>query len=298
VATVARITPIGFNNKVFPTAHTYWETCDTFGVLQGTRPCHLEHQQISAPGSGVVRSLAAMADGFISVEGPPGLIWTFGHVTPAAGLGVGSAITPGQVIATMFYDHGFDFGVINYAVEHTYIVPERYHDGPRHGQNPIAQFPDALKTDLLARVNSLADPLGRLSFDVAGTASAGWFIEGAPKTNEPLEFGNEHMLLWLARYVERVETRIVSVGEPWAGWWWGFLAAVDPAAPDWEAITPASGAVALRLWTLGLDALPNTAQPAGTVLAQLTGPATLRVEWFDTHGPVTAFTGAARIYER
>jgi hypothetical protein len=233
----------------------------------------------------VVRDLEAMADGSISVEGPPGLLWTFGHVTPAAGLGVGSAVTAGQVIATMFHDYGFDFGLINYGVEHAYIVPERYPDGYRHGQNPIAQFPDPVKAELLARVNSLSDPLGRVSFDVAGTASGGWFIAGAPK-------------LWLARYVERVETRIVGVADAWAGWVWGFLAAVDPAAPDWEAITPASGVVALRLWVLGWDALPNTAQPAGTLLVQLTGPATLRVEWFDTHGPVTAFTAAARTYER
>ena len=285
VTTVARITPIGFNNEPFPTAHTYWETCDGFVVLRSTRPCHREFQPLVAPGSGVVRHLEAVADGTVSVEGPPGLLWTFGHVTPAPGLGVGSVITAGQVIATMFLDHGFDFGLINYGVEHTFIVPERYPDGYRYGQNPIAQFPDPLRTELLTRVNSLSDPMGRLSFDIAITASGGWFIGGAPK-------------LWLARYVERVETRIVGVADAWAGWWWGFLAAVDPGAPDWEAITPASGAVAVRLWTLGPDALPNPAQPAGTLLVELTGPATLRIDWFDTHDPVSAFTGAARTYER
>jgi hypothetical protein len=89
VATVARVTPIGYNNKVFPTPHTYWITCDAFFVLPSTRPCHREYQPIAAPGSGVVLRLAAVADGYITVEGPPGLVWTFGHVTPAPGLAAG-----------------------------------------------------------------------------------------------------------------------------------------------------------------------------------------------------------------
>lgn len=137
-----------------------------------------------------------------------------------------------------------------------------------------------------------------MSYDAPGTASGGWFVQGTPLTAEPFKHGNEHLILFLVRYAEREETRIVSAGDPWPGWWWGFLAAVDPAAPDWEAITPASGAVPLPLWILGLDAFPNPAQPAGTLLVELTNPSTLRVEWFDTHDPVTAFTAAARLYER
>ena len=299
VSTLARITPIGYNNKVFPTAHTYWITCDNDIVLQGTRPCHLEYQALIAPGSGVVRSLNPAPDGFVTVEGPPGLTWWFGHVTPAAGLTVGATVTAGDTVATMFFDHGFDFGLINNAVEHIFLVPERYHHGYRHAQNPIAQFPAAMQLDLLARVNSLSDPLGRMSFDVAGTASGGWFIAGSPKTNAVLEFGNEHMLLWLAPYVERVETRILSLGNLWPGMPFGWLSAVDAGAPALDAITQASGRVALRLWGLGVDALPNSAgTPAGTLLVELTGPSSLRVEWFNTHDPVTAFTAAARTYER
>lgn len=297
VESLARVTPIGYNNKVFPVDHTYWLTCDIDIILQGSRPCVLRKQNIVAPGAGIVLSLNAAADGFVAIEGPPGLRWTFGHVTPAAGLAVGSPVSAGQVVATMFYDHGFDFGLINYGVTHEFILPARYHDGMRHGENPIAQFPDSIKTTLLARVNSLTDSLGRMSFDSAGTASGGWFIAGSPKTSEPLAFGNEHMLLWLARYVERQETRIVSLGDLWPGMV-NRLLAVDTAAPSWESITPASGAVAVKLWNIGTDALPNTTWPGGTLLVQLLDSLTLRVEWFDTHGTVTAFTAAARTYER
>ena len=39
---VARITPIGYNNKRFPTPHTYWLLCDDFFILQSSRPCRME----------------------------------------------------------------------------------------------------------------------------------------------------------------------------------------------------------------------------------------------------------------
>ena len=297
VESLARITPIGYNNKIFPVAHTYWLTCDIDYILQGSRPCVRRFQTLVAPGNGVVRDVNTSADGFVAFEGPPGLLWHFGHVTPAPGLARGSTVTAGQTVATMFYDHGFDFGVVNFGVHHSYIVPTRYPEAPRHAENPIAQFPDSLRALLLARVNSLTDSLGRLSFDMAGTASGGWFTQGSPRDNTPLQFGNDTMLLWLARYVERRTTRIAGIGKLWPGMT-NRMVAVDSAAPDWESITPTSGAVALRLWNIAQDARPNLSQASGTLLVQLLDSLRLRVEWFNTHNPVTAFTAAARMYER
>ena len=56
--------------------------------------------------------------------------------------------------------------------------------------------------------------------------------------------------------------------------------------------------MALRLWNIAQDARPNLSQPSGTLLVQLVDSLRLRVEWFNTHNPVTAFTAAARMYER
>ena len=72
----------------------------------------------------------------------------------------------------------------------------------------------------------------------------------------------------------------------------------DAAAPDWEAITPASGLVSVKLWNLDGEARQNLMWPAGTLVLELMDDVTLRMEWFDTHDEVAEFTGAARLYER
>ena len=246
LGTIARITPIGYNNEVFPTPHTYWDTCEFWAQLPSSRPCHRERQPLRAPGGGRVRDVDARADGTVVVEGPPGLIWHFGHVTPAAGLGIGDTIAAGDVVATMYYEHGFDFGVLNYGVTHEFVDSTRYNRGYRRAEHPIAQYPAGIRPELVGRIQALSKPLGRIAFDVAGTASGGWFVQGAPPGDAPLRFGNEHMLLWLARWVERRDTRIAVVGERWPGMVNQTLV-VDPAAPSWEELTPASGVVALRI---------------------------------------------------
>ncbi len=299
VEAIARITALGYNNKVFPTAHTYWHTCDFDVVQQSSRPCVLERFPILAPGNGTVRHVNPAADGSISVEGPPGLVWTFGHVTPEPGLARGSTVQAGQRIATMYYTHSFDFGVTNYGVTHAYLTPSRFPEPARHGQHPIEQFPEPLRSELLTRVQSVsANRLGRLSQDLAGTASGAWFIEGSPMDNTPLEAGQDWRLLWLGRYVENDESPILHVGEPWAGMPDNLYLVVDPEHPSWEAITPSSGRLALRLWRMGSDARANLAQPAGTVLVEMPSSDRLRIEWFTSHDPVTEFTGAARLFER
>jgi hypothetical protein len=294
---IARISPLGSNNKIFPVAHTYWSTCDRAFVLPTNRPCVREPLSVSAPGGGVIRALAP-GDGYISVEGPPGLIFTMSHVTPEPSLTVGAEVTAGQVIATMFQLDNFDFGVINYGITHDVIVPERYPEPSLHGQHPIEQFSEPLRSQLLGRIPAVSDPLGRLAYDVAGTASGGWFREGSPKTNAVFEAANLGVQLWLGRYVERNETRILTVGDFWPGMTQQWLHVVDAAAPSWEEITEARGAVSIKLWNIDTEGRPNPSFPMGTLLVEVLSGNRLRVEWFDTHAPVAAFTTAARLYER
>jgi hypothetical protein len=256
----------------------------------------MERLELRVPMDARVRDIDASADGFIVFEAFPGLTFHFGHVTPAPGLARGSQVTAGQIVATMYQLNGFDFGVVNYGIEHRYIVSSRYAEAYLHAEHPIAQFPGAVRTELLTRVNSLsATPLGRISFDVDGTASGGWFVEGSPTAR--LTFASEPYLLWLARYVERDETRIASFGETWPGME-NWLLAVDPAGPDWETVTPASGVVAVHLWQIGRDARPDLERPGGTLLLQMLDGRRLRMEWFNTHELVAGFTAASKVFVR
>jgi hypothetical protein len=297
VDVIARITVLGSDSKVWPTPHTYWLTCDFTGILPSGRPCVRERLPIVAPGSGVVRDVNPAEDGFLAVEGPPGLHWTFGHVTPRPGLVRGSRIAAGDTIATMAFDHGFDFGLWNTGVTHEFVAPHRYHPGYMHAEHPIAQFPEPLGSALAERVPSMGDGLGRLSWDVAGTAAGNWVIAGAPGDGTVLEGTNGHMLLHLGRFPDRIDTRVFVAGEMWPGMPNPRLA-LDVSEPSWESITPVSGAVSLRLWNLGVDGLPQLDWPGGTLRLELLHAGSLLVEWFDTHEPIDAFTEAARLYTR
>ena len=299
VESVARITAIGYNNKIFPTAHTYWHTCDFDVVLQSTRPCIEERFDIKAPGNGTVRHVNPSQDGSITVEGPPGLVWTFAHVTPQAGLSRGSSIEAGQIIARMYYTHSFDFGLTNYGIMHNYITPSRYPEPALHAQHPIDQYPEPIRSQLLTRVQSKSENrLGRLSYDVPGTASGSWFIEGSPMDNTPLEAGQDWRLLWLGRFTEFDESRILHVGEAWDGMPDVINLVVDEVYPSWEEITPADGRFAIRLWRMASDATANLSWPAGSILLEMPSDDRLRIEWFNTHEPATEFTAASRLYER
>lgn len=293
---VVRITPLGHNNNVIPTGHTYWDVCDIWSLLPSGE-CNRERLPIQAPMDGVVADVDPQDDGTVVLEGPPRLYVRFGHVTARPGLQRGDSVQAGDTVATMYFDHGFDFGVIHFGLEpHPFIRPERTPLSYRYSQSPIAQYPEPLRSQLVARVQTFADPLGELSFDLAGTAQGNWFREGTP-LEEAFSPANEPGHLFMGPLQERRELRILSVGEAWEGSFRG-LTVIDPAAPDWKDITPSTGPIALTAWNLGSDAAPNYVFPRGTWLLEMLSETRLRLEWFEGHQEPAGFTAAARIYER
>jgi hypothetical protein len=299
IGKLARVTPLGTNGKLFPVGHTYWYTCDTEYVLPVERPCVREKLPIRAPRDGVVFIVEHVADGEISVQGPPGLYWTFAHVTPTAGLKRGDRVEAGDTIARMFYDFAFDFGLTNYCIDpHPFLNPARFHNASFYSyvQSPLVQYPEPLRSQLVDRVSTRSDPFGRVAFDVAGTASGIWFREGTPldRSSHP-DYADR--LLFLGPLQERDDIRIVSHE---AGWFRALLdiGVVDPAAPYWEDISPASGTVWLPLWEIARDGGPNVQNPLGGVLVEVLPGEKLRFEWFDTHDEPAGFTAMAAVYER
>jgi len=300
IETLARITPRGHMGIVMPNPHTYWHTCDYDPLLKSDRPCHLERQQIRAPGDGEIWDLSYHeTDGFVTIHGPPGLFYTFGHVVPAPGLARGSRVEAGQVIGTMVFEHGFDFGMANHGITHDFIRPERYHWGYLHGQHPIEQFPEPLRSQLTALVPTTDpdNPLGSYDWDVPGTAAGTWFSPNIPEV-QSLNVQYDTAWLWLGRLTEIQSVRVASIGYLRKGMYMPELVA-DPSAPDWEDITPGSGPVAIKLWyPLYPEGGPNLDRPGGTILIQLENAMRLRFEYFPTHDPVGGFTENARVYIR
>jgi hypothetical protein len=196
------------------------------------------------PRAAIVRDLDPAQDGFLVIEGSPGLIATFGHVTPAPGMAPGDTVRAGDTLATMFYAHGFDFGVNNRGMDPHEFVNSARAGAPVHAQSPIAQFPEPLRTQMIDRVQTLADPLGRLSHDVVGTASGSWFLEGTPlDQSHCVCYEGNH--LFLGTLQERDDTRIMTVGQLWPGQP-NVLLVIDPAAPSWTEITAAGSPIALK----------------------------------------------------
>jgi hypothetical protein len=198
----------------------------------------------------------------------------------------------------MFYEHGFDLGVLNNGLTpHFFVNEARVPRGYTLAQSPIDQFAGQLRTDLLSRVSTAADPLGRISYDVDGTASGLWFKEGTAQSG--LSFTPEYIpaQLFLGRLVERQETRILILCDLFSGQP-ARLSAVAAAAPSWEDLTPASGAVQFKLWNFSPNGRQNLTFPLGSMRVEMLDGRTVRIEWFDTHGSVAGFTSGARIYER
>lgn len=302
--TIHQISPVGSNNKIFPVGHTYWLSCDeqlSWGGTpeeQAANPdCHLERQVLVAPGPGVVRWVNPAEDGAVTVTTPGGNYdWTMGHVTPL--VTEGTRVTAGQPVARMLYRHGFDFGVLQVkgGKVNGLANPERF--PPYPPVHPISLYGEPLRTQLINFVPTVeGDKLGKQHWDVPGTAMGAWFLEGAPAGNLLGPHGVPYNL-YFGRFTLRQSVRFVAVGRPWPGQVNQTLT-LDPAGRDWEAITPASGRVAQRMWHGTQTGLVTQFEwPAGTIVVEMLAADRLRIEWFDTHEPVTEFTAASRVYIR
>ncbi len=217
-----------------------------------------------------------------------------------------------------------DVGVVNGAVTlRGFVTPEHYVREPWkiHTVDLFASFKEPLRGKLLAKNPRTAEPRGgRINYDVDGRLVGNWFLQGtnwyagtcdSRSSPNGCSYWTGH-LAFAYDYLDPTQMR-VSVGD-----FGGREAQFGVAGngPDPRTVSAATGPVRYELvqWSYyRADGSPwdrfsytsgptarNGSQVFGTLLAQLVGPRTLKMEAFPgkTSADVAGFTAAARLYER
>lgn len=262
-------------------------------------------------GSGSFQPLPVLAPAAGTIENTyPGLngevkVWIrlnsqftyyFDHIVLAPGLGTGSRVDAGSVMGTS-PGAALDFAVRDLGFTVGFITPARYGLDTVHARSPLQYFTEPLRSQFYARVQREGTELdGRLSFDLDGTLSGNWFAEDLPvassSTNDVSVGGRQ---LAFARDVRFPERQRVSIG----GFSFTGLYGVPVEAPDFAAVTPASGLVVYRLLETGEPGGPPGTRQVGLLLTQLLESRRLRVEVVpDQRSTTASFSAAAAIYVR
>ncbi len=138
---------------------------------------------------------------------------------------------------------------------------------------------------------------GKFNYDVSGTLSGNWFAEDLPV--DQFSSGGDSSTgtrqLAFARDVRFPDRQRVSIGGFGMTGLWGVL----PDAPDFTAITPASGVVVYRLQSTGDPGGAAGTQEAGLLVVQLLDERRIRIEVIpDGRLSTAAFSGQAVVYIR
>jgi hypothetical protein len=293
-ALLQEITPLGSMNPwghTLPTDHLYFS--HHFNVAS------FPPVTLVAPAAGTVESVIDRGGGDhkITVRVGSGFVYAIDHVNLKAGFGSGTAVQAGQELGTST-SGVFDLGVANLGRTLGFLNPARYSRESLYADSPLRYFDEPLRSTLYAKVRRTGTDLdGRIDYDAAGTLAGNWFAADLPP--EQSSIGGDMSVgtrqLSFARDVYAPDRLRVSIGGlGMTGVW-----AVQPGAPDFAAITPASGLVVYRLFATGEPGGPEGTQQIGWLLAQLLEGGRLQVEAVSGAGPsAPAFGPNAVIYVR
>lgn len=208
----------------------------------------------------------------------------------------------GEVIAYIGIHPGFDIGLNDTKREHFFSNPDRYSIDYRS----YIPFTDYLPVDLREQVWAInprtVEPRGgKIDYDVAGTLSGNWFLEGTTS----LEQWSRQLVF--ARHELRADKIYIADGSPLSDGPGSANAGKQPLLwfvfgnePLPESVTPASGKVKFSVASWWKFTPTVTPSPEGTLMVELIQENKLKYEWFPlkTSSEVTDFTSSAKIYER
>lgn len=215
-----------------------------------------------------------------------------------------------------------DLSVNDATIETDILHPEFYSSSNPHAAPLEDYYQEPLRSRIIDLTLRDTEPrTGRMGYDVAGTLSGLWYLEGSdprgPEFREDIafHFGYHHLVTWRSQVIDGrayVERYSGAGGDLlWSFWIKG--------SPRWDQITPGSGRVKFEMirsrsglagswpdWTLeDTSGLDDSTQTESILLVEMLDGDTIRLERFDAPGDdgiapddVTGFTENARTYFR
>jgi hypothetical protein len=279
---IGSITPLGNLNPpghTIPTDHTYFY-----------HPTQVV--PVFAPAGGTVFEARRGSDDAIYVRATPGIFYYLAHLTLDPAIVSGTTIAAGQRLgSTSTLAQALDLGVSNDAVTLFFARPERYPTQTIHADSGLKYFQEPVRSALSALVNrSGADKDGKIDFDRPGALSGNWFLDGlAVADSMNVTNGPQHLAF--VHDVQEPSRLRASIGGSlsMSGAFW-----IANGAPEFADVTPASGALAYRLF-----ANATATSPVGVLVVEMIAGDRIRVETFTGNADGTpAFTEHSLVYTR
>jgi len=220
--------------------------------------------------------------------------WTKTYVKVKAGDVFGkTAASPEQVVG---------LGMYAYDKEKTldFINPQRYGPFGAHTVFAFDYFRQDIKDQLFSYIKRTAEPRGgKIDFDMAGTLSGNWIVEGSDVISSPDPWNYFLAFVYDMYYPESKRISIgVELGTT-IGKIYGIL--TQPVeGPEYTEVTIASGPVVYKLADAveGQNSVPSTSDIKYTLLAQVVEENKIKVELFDGNIDSPSFTGSEITYTR
>jgi hypothetical protein len=217
------------------------------------------------------------------------------HVVLNADIKEGTILQAGQAFATTGLGNSIDLGAIDNTITLPFANPSRYNLQTIHCGKPFQYFTEPLKSQLYALVDREgSDKDGVVNTDIPGHLAGNWFSDdGTFYTDGPGGWDKE---LAFAYDIQHPATPMVSIGGvlSMVGKWSLMPNTMKPAD-----ITPASGKIALPLWSFDPNYPGSAGEQRGLMIVQMTDDKHIKVQVFaGSKATDAAFDGNAKMYLR
>jgi hypothetical protein len=293
IGAIQSITALG---AMAPWGHTL-PTDHIYIVHHENAPSTYTPVPVYAPAAGTIEFVT---NGRVDVIVDTVFRYWIGPLALADGIRPGARVEAGALLGHHSIYPAFDFAVLRSTLQLGFVNPMRYGRDTLTSDGPIQYFDEPLRSALYAKVRrSGGEKDGRLNYDVAGTLAGNWYAEELPvaESGRGGEMYYGVRKLSFARDVFSPDRQRVSIG----GLGLTGLYGVPPDAPDFTAITPASGLVVYRLLAAGAPLGPAPEAQQGWLLVELRDATRLRVEARSLEAASAApteFSDAAETYLR